>query len=562
MSDLSSIHSVELFAHGAEPSSSSGAPDQGRLARRFLFLTLLFAAELLAISVWLDGAALVHAHGLTTLIRNRGAWTLRGTVGSAIIFFGFAFLGKRAELRQLSALVRVQVAWPWLGLHMAALAMFAALSVALYGSGGRDSNLLAMSWLIAGTAAIACGALIFLPFQFWSQLPRVTGFLWIYALGTVLVACGVGEAAQAMWRQASIATFALTRILLKPLVPVIIANPARLTLGTPRFAVVIAPECSGLEGMGLMLAFVLLWLFLFRRECRFPRSLLLLPAAIGVMFLLNAIRICALILIGNAGARQIALRGFHSEAGWLFFNVAALGVCVVAGRLPYFAAENSKTLAVPRGVVRENPTAAYLLPFLAVVAAGMVAGAASSGFEWLYPLRFFAAAAALWIFRKRYANLDWRCGWLAPVAGALIFLLWIALDRFSSHAASGAMPISLASASSSARILWIAFRVLASVTTVPLAEELAFRGYLLRRLVGSDFEAISFSRVTPVAILVSSAIFGVLHGGRWIAGVLAGIVLALLIMRRSRMGEALAAHAVANALIAIYVLAFNAWSLW
>ena len=292
------------------------------------------------------------------------------------------------------------------------------------------------------------------------------------------------------------------------------------------------------------------------------RSLLLLPAAIGVMFLLNAMRICALILIGNAGARQIALRGFHSEAGWLFFNVAALGVCVVAGRLPYFAAENSKTRAVPRGVVRENPTAAYLLPFLTVLAAGMVAGAASSEFEWLYPLRFFAAAAALWIFRKRYKNLDWRCGWLAPVAGALIFLLWIALDRFSSHAASGAMPISLASASSSARILWIAFRVLAAVTTVPLAEELAFRGYLLRRLVGSDFEAISFSHVTPVAILVSSAIFGVLHGGRWIAGVLAGIVLALLIMRRSRMGEALAAHAVANALIAIYVLAFNAWSLW
>jgi CAAX prenyl protease-like protein len=104
--------------------------------------------------------------------------------------------------------------------------------------------------------------------------------------------------------------------------------------------------------------------------------------------------------------------------------------------------------------------------------------------------------------------------------------------------------------------------VLASVTTVPLAEELAFRGYLLRRLISSDFEAVSFSRVTPVAVLVSSAIFGLLHGGRWIAGILAGIVLALLIMRRGRIGDAVAAHAVANGLIALYVLAFNAWSLW
>jgi len=68
---------------------------------------------------------------------------------------------------------------------------------------------------------------------------------------------GAGEAAQAMWRPASVASFALVKILLKPLVPVTISNPARLALGTPRFAVVIAPECSGLEGMGLMLAFVI-----------------------------------------------------------------------------------------------------------------------------------------------------------------------------------------------------------------------------------------------------------------------------------------------------------------
>jgi exosortase E/protease (VPEID-CTERM system) len=224
----------------------------------------------------------------------------------------------------------------------------------------------------------------------------------------------------------------------------------------------------------------------------------------------------------------------------------------------YFAANAGGTLTTPRSRAEENPTASYLVPFLAVLAAGMLSGAVSSGFEWLYPLRFFAAAAALWMFRKEYAKLDWRGGWLAPVAGVLIFLLWIALD----YSASTGMPIALASASPYPRRLWITFRVLASVTTVPLAEELAFRGYLLRRLVAGDFEMISFSRVTPIAIFVSSAIFGVLHGGRWLAGALAGIILALLIMRRGRMGEAVVAHAVANAMIAIYVLMFNAWSLW
>jgi hypothetical protein len=38
-----------------------------------------------------------------------------------------------------------------------------------------------------------------------------------------------------------------------------------------------------------MVTFVLLWLFLVRREYRFPSSLLPVPAAVAVMFLLNAV---------------------------------------------------------------------------------------------------------------------------------------------------------------------------------------------------------------------------------------------------------------------------------
>jgi len=41
----------------------------------------------------------------------------------------------------------------------------------------------------------------------------------------------------------------VVEVLLRPFVEVV-ANPARLVLGTPSFEVEIAPECSGYEGVG------------------------------------------------------------------------------------------------------------------------------------------------------------------------------------------------------------------------------------------------------------------------------------------------------------------------
>jgi CAAX prenyl protease-like protein len=61
--------------------------------------------------------------------------------------------------------------------------------------------------------------------------------------------------------------------------------------------------------------------------------------------------------------------------------------------------------------------------------------------------------------------------------------------------------------------------------------------------------------------LISSVLFGALHG-RWIAGTLAGLLFALVYYRRGRIGEAVTAHALANALIAFWVLNRGEWSLW
>jgi len=524
---------------------------------RIASLAALFAVEGAAISLWLDGELLTQSHGLTRAIGKWAPDLVRGAIAFAIIFFTFAFLQRSEALRRVAEVSnKFKISPPLLAGHIGAMLSFLSLSALLFRIAPKTPNdVVAAAWLLSGMTAVALAALAFVPFIAWVDLIRRTGRLWAYAAAVAVVACSIGDVARVLWRPASVATFYLVRALLGTITPNIIADWSAMRLGTPNFHVVIAPECSGLEGAGLILAFGLLWLLLFRRECRFPHSLLLLPAAVALSFLLNIVRITALILIGNAGFREMATRGFHSQAGWIFFNGVAAAFCLVLGRVSLFSVSSRSE------EVAQNPSTAYLLPFLAILAAGLISGAATASFEWLYPLRFLAAALALWMYRKRYSALNWNFGGTAVLAGALVALVWIGFDRVLGIASSG-MPADLLAAPLWSRLGWLAFRVIATCLTVPIAEELAFRGFLMRRLVSAEFDSVSFRRVSILALLLSSVLFGALHGHRWIPGVLAGLVFGFLAMRRGRLGDAVAAHATANIVIAAYVLVFHNWSLW
>jgi CAAX prenyl protease-like protein len=108
---------------------------------------------------------------------------------------------------------------------------------------------------------------------------------------------------------------------------------------------------------------------------------------------------------------------------------------------------------------------------------------------------------------------------------------------------------------------WLAFRVVGAVLTVPLAEELAFRGYLARRLMAADFQDVPLGRFSWSSFLLSSALFGALHGA-WLAGTLVGMLYAAALARRGFLMDAILAHAATNGLLAAYVLVTRDWSLW
>src|SRR5208337_3503505 len=98
-------------------------------------------------------------------------------------------------------------------------------------------------------------------------------------------------------------------------------------------------------------------------------------------------------------------------------------------------------------------------------------------------------------YRRTYAGVSWPIGWEAPAVGLLVFAIWIAAERLLfPHATSLAMPMALTISSEPVRVAWILFRVIGAVVTVPVAEEPAFRGYLLHRLASADFASVDLRR--------------------------------------------------------------------
>lgn len=531
------------------------------IVRRLAVLGALFALELAAITLCLDNDQIAGRAGLIRVCHDWGPLFLRCTVVFATIFLTFTCLKFPALLAGIAEAAGAgRIHRGALAMHGASLAGFGALSYAIYRLPAISPpfsfatvwpNAAAALWLVSGLSAIAYGAAAFIHPALWMRMVRGTGWLWALALAGALVAGFGGNAMRELWPRATGLTFEIVQVLLKPF-GTFAGNAATKTIGSSRFSVEIAPTCSGLEGIGLILVFTAAWLVLFRKECRFPQALLLLPLGAVTLFLLNSVRIAALILIGDAGFESIAVGGFHSQAGWIGFNVVALGISVAARDVEWIS-KRERCVAVA-----VNPNAVWVMPFVAVLAAGMLAHAASAGFEWLYPLRFVGALAALWYYRRSYAQIDWRFDWMGPAAGALVFAIWLAMDT----PGSSTMPAQLAAASGNVRIAWITVRLLAASVTVPIAEELAFRGYLLRRLISADFEAVSFRSFSWFSIVASSVLFGLLHGERWIAGSVAGALFALAMQRRGRFGNAVIAHATANALIAVSVIVFGRWELW
>lgn len=224
-----------------------------------------------------------------------------------------------------------------------------------------------------------------------------------------------------------------------------------------------------------------------------------------------------------------------------------------------------------------SPALVRCLPFVVFMAlltlrahGGDIGGAlALADMRWMYAWQAGAAAVVLMLWWNRYGELRdgaavWRRpgGLLAALGvGLLIFGLWVLPDwpwMRQGGSAVGFVPLDAAG-----QPVWalVALRAAGAVVVVPVMEELFWRSFLMRWLDRRDFLELPPGEASPRALWLSSAVFAMAHD-QWLVALLAGLAFGELYRRTGQIWLAVAAHAVANAALAAYVVSTGSWSYW
>ncbi|MFN6978310.1 MAG: exosortase E/protease, VPEID-CTERM system, partial [Gemmobacter sp.] len=441
----------------------------------------------------------------------------------------------------------------WRGLHAAGFGLI-LVPILLAGAVPAAAFFAAavLPWTVGAALATAGGLLWLAPAAAWRGLGPDVWRILIPAVVLALVVPDLAELAYPLWDIGALttATFVAVGLVLMAAGQAPFADASAMVIGLESFAVSIARQCSGVEGFALVLVFSAVYAMLMRATLRQGRFwFAVVPLALLASWVFNVFRIAILIAIGEFISPELAVNGFHSYAGWMFFTALVVAILAVVQRVPGLQRDGAVPVDVP---FPDDPVAARIVPFAAFMAAGLVAAAFFDPAELGYPIKALAMALALFAFRTALAREAWRPDAAAVGAGLAVGLVWALTEPAAGGQADG-LAVALAPLGAAALALWTLARVVGAVALVPVVEELFFRGYLLTRL----------DRGGPVwrlaAVAVSTLAFAALHA-RFVAALFAGLVFAAVMLRRRRIGDAVAAHVAANLVVAAFAAQAGDWS--
>jgi exosortase E/protease (VPEID-CTERM system) len=554
--NLSSIEhagdTVPVVAHlGLTDRTRSGMPAAQYIALLFLLEMLLFTFFRVnqTAGAPVNGFAIVDTEGKAELLRAVSA-------GVLTFIAGLLVTARRREM--LSGMFKRPMSIPLLVLHMFAVVGSATIPALYFSAVPSTPPMVISSMRFLGMALAACFGFLslFSARGLIGTLWRVGPVVWISSL---FVAVVINPLTQGIWSLSSdLATLTLHFVdaLLRPLLPDLSAQQDGLIIGTDRFSVRIAPGCSGLEGIVLIFLLSALGLAISRDSYRFPRALLILPIGMAAVWIMNSLRIAALILIGERASPAVAVNGFHSQAGWIAFATVAFLMWFALQRMTWFAASPGRQpVAVETALLHFDSTAAYVVPMLVLLITSGIARGLSDQFEWLYPIEVLGTALALWHYRAEYRSFSQAWNWAAAATGVGIFAVWLALVVFYAPAQRTTDAAIMSQLSSIARVAWIGFRFLGKGFIEPAAQTLVLFGFLARRFQSSDFKIVSFSSLHLSSILVCAALAAATHSDTWAAALIGALITGLFLRRTGKLGSAIAANAVAGTLMAVVLAA-------
>jgi len=168
-------------------------------------------------------------------------------------------------------------------------------------------------------------------------------------------------------------------------------------------------------------------------------------------------------------------------------------------------------------------------------------------------VKFLVVLILLALFRKAYP-LKFRISWEAVFVGIFIFIMWVGLQGRYTQLGGSSLIIPEG-------IIQTSLRVIISIILAPIVEEYFTRYFLNRFLQKAKWQRVPIGKFTAFSFVFTVLFFGFSHM-QWLPGLIAGIALNILLMRRKNIHECITAHAIANACLIIYILYTGSTLFW
>jgi CAAX prenyl protease-like protein len=109
---------------------------------------------------------------------------------------------------------------------------------------------------------------------------------------------------------------------------------------------------------------------------------------------------------------------------------------------------------------------------------------------------------------------------------------------------------------------FLGIRFFGLAVVVPIIEEFFLRGFMMRFVAAQDWWKWPFGRVTPTAAVVGTVFPMLMHPAELFAAAVWFSLVTWLMVRTKNIWDCVAAHAVTNLLLGIYVVKYGQWQLW
>jgi uncharacterized protein len=202
-----------------------------------------------------------------------------------------------------------------------------------------------------------------------------------------------------------------------------------------------------------------------------------------------------------------------------------------------------------------------------------------SYYPWLYTAKIALTLLAMGLVFSGYRRFPFRVSPLALVVGTVGVVVWIALAKLGVwlHISERLLaPIGLADSvqrpgfdpfqyfSGQSGWMWafIGVRLLGLAAIVPVIEEFFLRGFLMRFVMAQDWWDVPIGKVNAAAIAASILVPVLSHPGELLATAAWFGMVTWLMVRTRNLWDCVAAHAVTNLLLGLYVLTWKDWLLW